>query len=268
MDFIFIGAGKMATAIAAGMKNDNKLSSTLNIKAVDISEDARKAFGKKTQFETFENVEDAGIENADILLLAVKPQNAEEVSLNLKKYTGNKLIISIAAGLTLETLASYFNSQRIVRVMPNTPLMVSKGASAYSTGKDVTDADEIIVRQIFESPGILVKVPENLMDTVTALSGSGPAYIFEMIRAMCVASQNLGLPSDIALKLTVQTVAGAAEMLIQEMGTPVELRNAVTSPGGTTAAGLAVMEKNNFSALINNVIQAAHDRSVELGKNK
>ena len=266
MDFIFIGAGKMATAIATGMKNDNELSSMMNIKAVDISQEARKAFAEKTQFETFENIQDAGIENADILLLAVKPQNAEEVSLNLKKYVQNKLIISIAAGLTLDTLASYFDSQRIVRVMPNTPLMVSKGASAYSTGKEVTDADEIIVKQVFESPGILAKVPENLMDTVTALSGSGPAYIFEMIQAMCTASENLGLPSDIALNLTVQTVAGAAEMLIQDMGTPIELRKAVTSPGGTTAAGLAVMEQNNFTDLINNVIQAAHDRSIELGK--
>jgi pyrroline-5-carboxylate reductase len=266
MNFIFIGAGKMATAIAVGMCKNDEITSNMHIKAVDISAESRKKFTEKTNFECFGNIEDAGIENADVILLAVKPQNAPEVAKILKKYCGNTLIISIAAGLTLDTLSLYFNSQRIIRVMPNTPLMVSKGASAYSIGSEVSAHDEKIVRQIFEAPGILEKVNEDLMDTVTALSGSGPAYIFEMIQSMCNAAENLGLPREIALQLTVQTVAGAAEMLTQKMGTPVELRNAVTSPGGTTAAGLAVMKDEKFAELINNVIKAAHDRSIELGK--
>jgi len=268
MNILFIGAGKMATAIASGIKNNKHLSEKIKIKAVDPSSDACAAFKSASGYECFTEASDSLLSEAETVILAVKPQVAEAASLPLAGKISGKLIVSIAAGLKLETLKEWFKSERIIRLMPNTPLLVGCGASAYSCAEGVSGDDEELINDIFKSMGILHRVTEDLMDTVTALSGSGPAYIFELVQAMCDAAVKLGLPEDTALGLTVQTVSGAAEMLKQGAGTPDELRKAVTSPGGTTEAGLAVLEKNNFRGLICEMIKSAHARSVELGKKK
>ena len=175
-------------------------------------------------------------------------------------------MISIAAGLTVKRLGGWFGHDRIIRVMPNTPLMVGKGATVFAGGAGITAADRAIATAIFGALGIVFELAESHLDAGTALSGSGPAYVFEMVAALVEAGCEIGLPRDVAYALTVQTVAGAAAMLEQGLGTPDELRNAVTSPGGTTAAGLAVMAQAEFRQLKREVVRAAHARSIELGR--
>ena len=150
--------------------------------------------------------------------------------------------------------------------MPNTPALVSKGAAVYACSGGVTADDRALVERIFGAVGIVMEMDESKLDAVTGLSGSGPAYVFEMIQAMVDGAEVVGLAPEAALALTVETVAGAAEMVARKMGTPDELRTAVTSPGGTTAAGLAVLEDAEFRDIIKRVIQAASERSAELGQ--
>ena len=264
MNILFIGAGKMATAMVNGMISKGGFDPSC-ISAVDISDSAGKSFKDTTGIKCCDSA-DSVISTADVVILAVKPQTAADAVANIADRCKDKFIISIAAGITISTLSGWFDSNRIVRIMPNTPLMIGAGASAYACGDGVSENDCAIVKSIFEPLGILRNVSENLMDAVTAISGSGPAYIFEMIQAMTDAGVNAGLSEKDALDLTVQTFIGAAGMVQKKMGTPDELRNAVTSPGGTTEAALAVLKQANFRALINDAIQAACARSVELGK--
>jgi len=153
----------------------------------------------------------------------------------------------------------------VVRVMPNTAVLVQKGASAYATGQGVTDKDIAAVEQIFTSVGLAVHVKESLLDAVTGLSGSGPAYVYLFIEALSDGGVQNGLPRELATKLAVQTVAGAAEMVSQTMMHPAVLREMVTSPGGTTVAGLAELEKAGLRSAVMNAVRAATERSRELG---
>ncbi len=264
MRIAFIGAGKMATAIASGLTNNDVLSAA-DMAAADVSPAARDAFTAATGVSCVADAtEILGV--ADVVLLAVKPQVAEQAVQPIADLCADKLIISICAGLPLSKLCDWFGTDRVVRVMPNTPLTVGKGASVTACAPGVDAADREFAATVFGAPGIVHEMPEGLMDAVTALSGSGPAYVFEMIQALVDAAVDVGLPADVALELTTQTVAGAAEMVRRGLGTPDELRVAVTSPGGTTQAGLAVLEKSDFRGLISSVVHAARDRSVELGK--
>jgi len=254
----------MATAMAAGLVNRGVLAVD-EMRAVDISPDARAAFTAATGVACSKDASEALLQS-DVVLLAVKPQYAAGAVSSIAATCADKLIVSIAAGLPLARLGDWFGSQRVVRVMPNTPLMVEKGASVYACAADVSDEDKAFVQTIFGTLGIAHELPEQAIDAVTALSGSGPAYVFEMIQALIDAAVAVDLPADIALELAAQTVAGAAEMVQRRLGTPEDLRIAVTSPGGTTAAGLAVLEEANFRGMIADVIRAARDRSIELGK--
>lgn len=264
MNILFIGAGKIATAIARGMITKGGFASP-DITAVDISDSARQSFTDTTGLGCSDSPAEV-IEGADVIILAVKPQHAAYAVAEFADQCQGKLIISIMAGITIGTLSEWFNSDRIVRIMPNTPLMIGAGASAYACGKGATRNDEAIVEAIFTPIGILRKMPEEMMDAVTALSGSGPGFIFEMIQAMVDAGVSIGFKKEDALELTVQTIQGAAGMVKEKMGSPDELRDAVTSPGGTTAAGLAILKAAGFRDLIKKVITAARDRSQELGK--
>jgi len=261
----FIGAGKMATAIAKGLADRQAWPRTAML-AADVAPAARAAFATATGGVACGESAVEVAQAADIVLLAVKPQKAPEVVPLIAPACRGKLVISIAAGLTLKRLAGWFGHDRIIRVMPNTPLMVGKGATVFTCGAGVTAADRATATSIFGALGIVFELDETHMDAVTALSGSGPAYVFEMVAALVEAGVEIGLPRDVAHALTVQTVAGAAAMLEQGLGTPDELRNAVTSPGGTTAAGLAVMAKAEFRTLKRDVVRAAHARSIELGR--
>ena len=264
MRLALIGAGKMGTAIARGLIR-NEVWPREGLAAADVSAPARAAFEAATGIRVAESPE-AVAPGANVVLVAVKPQVAAAAVPPLREACGDALVVSIMAGVTLYRLSGWLGSGRIVRVMPNTPLTVGKGASVFACGPDVNDADRQTVRLIFGTLGTVYEMDEGKLDAVTALSGSGPAYVFEMIQALADAAVAVGLPSEEALALTAQTVAGAAEMVQQGLGTPDELRIAVTSPGGTTAAGLAVLGNAGFRGLIRDVLRAARDRSVELGK--
>jgi pyrroline-5-carboxylate reductase len=254
----------MATAIARGLV-DNGVFTTAELAAVDVSAAARAAFTAATGVACGDDAA-AAIEPADAVLLAVKPQVAAAAVAPVAGLCGGKLVISICAGLPVAKLAGWFSHERIIRVMPNTPVTVGRGAAVFYCGAGASAADRALAEQIFGAVGIVLEMDEAQLDGVTALSGSGPAYVFEMIQALIDGAVAIGLPPDAAFALTVQTVAGAAEMVQRGLGTPDELRVAVTSPGGTTAAGLAVLSAAGFRDLIAIVLRAARDRSVELGR--
>lgn len=264
MKLAFIGAGKMATALAVGLIKNNVLQPE-NMVAGEISKTAGTAFSQTTGITvTSDNVE--AIAQADIVILSVKPQVAEDVLVPLAGRLEGKLLLSIAAGLSISRISSWISSQRIIRVMPNTPAMVGLGASVFSCGPAATDTDRDSARMILSAVGVVHEMPEKHLDAVTGLSGSGPAYVFEFVQALADAGTAVGLEPGAALELVVQTIAGAAEMLKRQLGTPEQLRIAVTSPGGTTAAGLAVLKQANFRELIKNVVEQATERSRELGR--
>ena len=258
----FIGSGKTATAIAAGIVNKNIFSSQ-EILASDISEDSLKAFNKACGADTCTDNSKVTSE-CQTIILAVEPQVAESVcsSLNLPE---DAHIISIAAGFKIASLQKWLKTDKITRVMPNTPLMVGKGASAYCCSSAISSDEQELVEKIFGSAGIIHKVEEKDIDAVTGVSGSGPAYVFEFIQALTNAGIENDLSPEASLELAVQTVAGAAEMVARKMGTPDELRDAVTSPNGTTYAALQVMKQKNFRQLISDSVDAAVKRSIELG---
>ncbi|MCK9506737.1 MAG: pyrroline-5-carboxylate reductase [Porticoccaceae bacterium] len=264
MNLLFIGAGKMASALAAGLQKKNIFPHD-NLWACDISAAAREQFTKSSGLPCVEDPS-ALIGKADVLILAVKPQVAQAVVSALPPRKNDALIISICAGVSILKLRQWFASGRIVRVMPNTPLMVGMGASCYALGTESDEAAAALSDKIFSALGKAWRVSEELLDAVTAISGSGPAYMFEFIEALRVAGEKLGLPQELALDLAVQTMAGSAEMMRQKIASPEELRKAVTSPGGTTAAALQVLEQANFRALVENLTRAACERSAELGK--
>lgn len=264
MQFGFLGAGKMATAIVRGMVERGGFSAAA-VTACDISASARAAFLESTGVCCVSST-DFQVSDFDVLVVAVKPQYVVDAVQGLPPVGSDVLVISIAAGISIDSLSKLFGSRRVVRLMPNTPLMVGRGASAYAVGPSVTRDDTAVVERIFGSLGIVHGVSEDLIDAVTALSGSGPAYIFELVQALAEAGCAVGLPCDLSMSLAVQTLAGAAEMLVRGMGTPVELRDAVTSPGGTTASGLAVLGDADFRGVVSRVVRAARDRSLELGQ--
>jgi pyrroline-5-carboxylate reductase len=263
MQIAFLGAGKMATALAGGLISQDVFPADW-IRAVDVSPEARSSFTQATGVDCFGDAE-AALTDADVIVIAVKPQYAAGAIAPIAANCGRALIVSIAAGLKLETLSKWFGHNRVVRVMPNTPAMVGLGAAVYSCGTGVTGVDKDLVDRVFQAVGIAMEMPEAKLDAVTALSGSGPAYMFELIRVMVLGAVDIGLDPEDALQLTTQTMMGAAQMVAQGFGSPEDLRIAVTSPGGTTAAGLSVMKEAGYTELMADVLRAARDRSVELG---
>jgi pyrroline-5-carboxylate reductase len=261
---VFLGAGKMATAIAAGLL-EQRVFTAAGLLAADKIEAARVAFTAATGVRCVAD-NAAAVAGAEAVLLAIKPQDAPTALPPLADLLAGKLLISIAAGLSLAKLAGWARTERVIRVMPNTPDMVRMGAAVYACAPGATAADRALCQRIFSAVGIACEMPEAQLDAVTGVSGSGPAYVFEFVQAMVEGAVRAGLPADAALDLVVQTVAGAAEMLRQKRGTPDELRQAVTSKGGTTAAGLQVLADAHFRDLMATVIQRATERSRELGR--
>ncbi len=258
-----IGAGKMATAITQGIIA-KKLYPPNELIAADISASIRQHYTAQTQVECIDDNRML-LNIAETIMLAVKPQQAREVLFTLLPDLSHKLLISIAAGISLAKLKDWTHSPRLIRVMPNTPATVGLGATVFAAAQGATADDRQMVQQIFGAVGICKEMHEEALDAVTGLSGSGPAYVFEFIQALVDGGVKMGLPAEDALDLVVQTVAGAAEMLRQKQGTPDELRIAVTSPGGTTAAGLSVLNEADFRDLMSRVVEKATTRSRELG---
>jgi pyrroline-5-carboxylate reductase len=259
----FFGAGRMATALARGIL-DAGLCKPEELSASDV--DARQAdlFSKEVGAKPKNsNLDLAAF--ADVGILAVKPGHVQEVLQEVKKAFAGKLLISIAAGVTLKTLESLVDpTTRVVRVMPNTPALVRAGASAFAAGNGINAEDIKITESILGAVGLALQVPEKMLDAVTGLSGSGPAYIFLTIEALADGGVEMGIPRDIALKLAAQTVLGSAQMVLQTGRHPGELKDMVTSPGGTTIEGLHALETGSTRAAFMNAVRAATEKSKKL----
>lgn len=224
------------------------------------------AFSKKTGANTCGNSSSDLIAASDILVLAFKPQQLETQASQVAEIN-NRLVLSILAGTSLDKLQKHIpNAGTLVRTMPNTPGRIGAGMTAFCTKDRLGDTDRKALVAILGSLGDVIEIEEDLMDVHTAVSGSGPAYVFEMIVALAEAGTKEGLSSDLALQSAKQTVLGAAALARQADETPEELRNQVTSKGGTTAAGLQAMAEGNFRNLIHQTVQAAKQRSIEMGK--
>ncbi|HEV3165336.1 MAG TPA: pyrroline-5-carboxylate reductase [Isosphaeraceae bacterium] len=260
----FIGAGKMATALIRGMIRAGTASAAA-VSASDPLEGARSALAAATGvWVTDSNVRVA--HKSDVLVLAIKPQSMSHALSHLRPVvTPEHLIISIAAGVTIETLAAGLgDDRRIVRVMPNTPALVGEGAAAYSLGASTRPGDEAIVKACLESVGRAFPVAERLLDAVTGLSGSGPAFVFVLIEALSDGGVRVGLPRDVATALAAQTVLGSAKLLLETGLHPAVLKDQVASPGGTTIAGLHALERGGVRAALIDAVEAATRRSTEL----
>lgn len=262
----FIGAGKMATALARGLIEADFLSKE-NVVASDVFAPARQQFEQATGGRIVDtNAEVAA--DSDVVFLAVKPQQMAEVLDGLNPHVGPQhLVISIAAGVPLSVYESKLGSeQRIIRVMPNTPCLVGATAAGFSTGSSATEDDAALVESMLSTVGLAVRVDEKLLDAVTGLSGSGPAYVYQIIEALSDGGVRVGLPRDIATKLAAQTVFGAAKMVLETGEHPGALKDAVTSPGGTTIAGVHALETGGLRSTLMNAVGAATERSKELGR--
>lgn len=255
----------MASALAKGVLKAG-VSQPGQVWASDAFFAAAEQLGK----ETGVNVVRSNLEVAkacETLLLCVKPQDVAGVLHELRPVLGGKLVVSIAAGVSLGALEEAAGpGVRIVRVMPNTPALVHKGASAYAVGSFATAGDGETVRALFASVGVTAEVKEALLDAVTGLSGSGPAYGFLMIEALADGGVLMGLPRDLSLKLAAQTLLGAAEMVLATGDHPGRLRDAVASPGGTTIAGIEALEVSGVRAGLIQAVRRAAERSREMGK--
>lgn len=201
------------------------------------------------------------------MILAVKPQTLPAVVGEVAGALAGKLVISIAAGVPLRQIAERVRSEaRLVRVMPNAPALLRAGVSAVALGPTVSEEDALLARRLLAAVGRVVMVTEPLMDAVTGLSGSGPAYAFLMIEALADGGVKMGLPRDVAVTLAAQTLAGAARMWIETGAHPGGLKDRVASPGGTTIAGLHELEKGGFRSVLMKAVEAATERSKTLGR--
>jgi pyrroline-5-carboxylate reductase len=259
----FIGGGNMAEALIKGAGSQQSAVSSIFVS--EPKDDRRKyleqTYGVKT---TSDNREVAS--SCNIIILAVKPQNMAAVLDEITDLiTEEKTVVSIAAGITLSYLQSKLKTKKLIRVMPNTPAIVQEGMSVMSLCECFSDKDIVTVRDIFMSVGKVLTLPEKYMDAVTAVSGSGPAFVALFVEAMIAAGEKIGLSRDNASELAIQTLIGTAKLLDTGMP-PDKLREMVTSPGGTTAAGLKIFEEKGFKDIVYDALLAAKKRAEELAK--
>ena len=262
----FLGAGQMATALARGWLAAGLLDPEASL-ASDPFPEARSRFQEATGVRTTaDNLR--VVEACDVVVLAVKPQTMTALLAEVRPATADRhLVVSIAAGITLRQLAEGLGpDRRLVRVMPNTPCLVCASAAGFAAGPAAQPEDVERVGRLFNAVGRAFAVPEHLLDAVTGLSGSGPAFVYVMIEALSDGGVRMGLPRDVATALAAQTVLGAARMVLETKQHPGALKDAVTSPGGTTIAGLHALERGGLRAALMDAVEAATRRSVELGK--
>jgi pyrroline-5-carboxylate reductase len=262
----FLGAGRMATALAhgwllAGLAHKDRLA------ASDPVGEARTAFTVQVGVPAAESNAEV-IAGADLLVLAVKPQSMKALLAEIRPLVSPRhLVVSIAAGFTLRQLAEGLGTgRRLIRVMPNTPCLVGASASGYAAGETATAEDIALVDRLLNAVGRAFRLPESLLDAVTGLGGSGPAFVYVMIEALSDGGVRVGLPRDVATVLAAQTVFGAAKMVLDTGSHPGLLKDMVTSPGGTTIVGLHALERGGLRAALMDAVEAATRRSAELGQ--
>lgn len=261
----FIGAGQMARALASGFVG-SQLAAAHDLLAADRYQEARDGFAAVIPGATVVQDNREVAQRADLLWLAVKPQQMHEVYQELRPLRPDCLAVSIAAGVTVAQLCEGLGTKRVVRVMPNTPCLIRAGASAFCLGSGVRDEDGPQIAKLLNTVGLCWELPEKLLDAVTGLSGSGPAFVFQFIEALSDGGVLAGLPRQVATSLAAQTVLGAAKLVLESGEHPGTLKDRVASPAGTTIAGLHALEQGAFRAAAINAVQAAARRSEELGR--
>lgn len=265
---IIIGAGNMGIAIADGLANKNTYSSK-DIVFIEKDVKKKRAIEKlHFKFISFENITKNDFSEVKAIILAVKPNNISEVLSRIKPFLNkNTLIISIAAGIKIKKIESLlYRNQLVIRVMPNTPCQIGEGISVLSYNKFIKLNHKKIAKKIFASIGGIVELNEDKLDIVTAISGSGPAYFSYLAECLILSAKNNGLSNEIASKLVLKTALGTFKLLKEKDLSPEDLRTQVTSPNGTTAAAISILERNNFKKTIDTAIKSAKKRSHELSK--
>ncbi len=257
MKVSIIGLGTVGKSIAEGIKNDYDLHlSSGSYEKLNI--------WNRSGFKTYKtNLENAS--NGDIIILAVKPVNAESVLNEIKDYLHNKLIISVMAGISIEYIKRYIKDAYIARVMPNIPMVIQKSVNAYCIDR-INDEYHNELLKILNDFGTPVEIKESYIDAVTGLSGSGPGFISIMMDSMITAGIKLGIPKDISRYLTIETFLGTANLMKSKNIPPSELRDEVMTPGGTTIAGIYELEKGNVRTAITNAVEASYKKAREYNK--
>ena len=266
MNIGFIGAGAMAEAIIRGVIN-SKILTPGKISCGDISSDRVQYMRDTYGVLSYVGNEEV-IRGSDLLILAVKPHIIKQAAGEIKGFAASeKIVVSIAAGVTLQAIENWLGGDLpVIRIMPNTPCLIGEGVSALSPGEHADKNHIKMVRKIFESVGTVIEIPEQLMDPVTGVSGSGPAYIYLVIEAMTDAGVALGLPRNEAQKLVTKTIVGAAKMVDETGMHPAILKANVTSPGGTTAAALRELEAHGMRTAFDKAISASCEKASKFGK--
>jgi pyrroline-5-carboxylate reductase len=261
----FIGAGNMAGALVQGLLSAGTCSAE-RIVLADVRADALARLQERHGVSIAgDNV--AAVRDADVVVLSTKPQILPAVLRELAPHVGaEKLVVSIAAGVPITVIEHKLGATaRVVRAMPNTPALVQAGATAIAAGTRATEADMAVAETLFRAVGVVERVPESLLDAVTALSGSGPAYVFLLVEALTAAGTGVGLPAATAATLAAQTVFGAGKLLHESGQPPATLRAQVSSPGGTTVAGIERLEQRGFRAIVAEAVARSTERAAELG---
>ena len=258
-----IGSGNMAVALIKGLLKSNIISPE-NIMSTDINEDRLKKLEKEYSVRISSDNKKA-VEWADVVLLAIKPQILKNVLIEVKNEIKDKLIVSIVAAIATEEIEKILgDKQKVIRVMPNVAVSVMEGTSVVCYGKYITKEDSSFVSELFKGVGMVREIKEDIMDAVTALSGTGPMYVFLTIEALTDAGINVGLSREDALPLSIQTVFGSSKMVMECDEDPESLKSLVTSPGGTSISALHSLEKAGIKKMFKDAIEAATNRAAEI----
>lgn len=260
----FVGTGRMATAMMQGIISEG-LHKPGEIVACSPSRNSRDKVERELGVETCNDLIELA-KLTDFIVLAMKPHQIEEVfAAGKPAITPNHLVASVLVGIKIKTLKSYVPEGKLFRIMPNLPSAVLEGVSCFSRDEGVSDIDARRLQRVLDSFGLSIEIPEDQMDAVSGLSGGSPAFVFVVIGAMAKAGRELGLPPDVSIKLSAQSVLGAAKMVLETGLDPMALKEAVCTPNGTTAEGIKVLEAANVEEAFIEAVKASARRSMELG---
>lgn len=259
----FIGLGKMGEALLSGIITRGTYAPS-EICGFEVSSTRLKEVVDKYHIFKMDSEADVFL-NSRAVLLCIKPQNVSEVLEKVENVNSSSLVISICAGITINMLRKWLSNSPIIRAMPNTPALIGKGVTALSFSEGLKEKDKQLALKVFQSVGETIVVDESDLDAVTAVSGSGPAYVFLFIDSLAKAGELIGLEPEVSFKLACETAVGAAELARKSGKTMRELIEQVSSPGGTTVSALSVLKERDFSETIQEAVEAALKRAKELG---